>query len=844
VLRICLALALVTFAACAREPDRAVLSGASPLVGVMNAAADEADVPAEILAALAWSETALIAPTHNADADVGNDSHDGDVHVPRAFGVMGLPERGSTRTIARGAELLGVEVDAVKRDDTQNVRAAAIMLRTIADDLYGPGALGAGGTRDRWLAVVERYLGAGPEVAMDVRRIAARGLEGFDAQGRSLVIPSFAALWPDARTGTTRRGLNGEYPGSTFVAANSGNFTNDNRTAADIDVVVIHTVQGSYAGAISWFQDSAANVSAHYVVRRSDGAITQTVHHADIAWHAGNWSYNQRSIGIEHEGFVADANNYTPAMLQASADLTRWLCDNLGIPKDRSHIIGHVEVPGATHTDPGQFFPWDTYMGLVLNGMGLPPPPPAGTGTLQGVVYIGSDTSRRIPGATLTVSPGMNTTTARAGDGFWSFTLMPGMYTVTVAAPGYTTTTVSRPVVAGGEAWGSVGLAPQASMPGNGTLKGVVFDARTSDRSVRLPGAVVTLSNGATFTARAGDAYFEIPAPAGNYTVTVTKSGWQTATAMQTLVVGAETWGSMGIVPVSTMPVNRPPSIPVIEGPKDGRTARTPKPIFTVSSVDDPDHDALTLEIELFADELLTSRVSAGTLAVSAADHVVSWQHPIDDLTRGAHVFWRVRARDAALESAWSEVATFRVPSDAIIPGATIPWTAAILPGVGVNRAPQAPVITEPTDLAEVDTVRPRVSYDPPMDDEMDPLVYEIQIATDDVFAATEMTSGIVEGTAWVVTRDLAPGGTFYARARAADERVFGDWSAPVAFTISAQATGADRPMVNGDPGGDPVIDAKVIPTGSGCSALAGSDGVQAIAVIALALVLRTRRKR
>ena len=24
----------------------------------------------------------------------------------------------------------------------------------------------------------------------------------------------------------------------------------------------------------------------------------------DIAWHAGNWDYNTRAIGIEHEGYA------------------------------------------------------------------------------------------------------------------------------------------------------------------------------------------------------------------------------------------------------------------------------------------------------------------------------------------------------------------------------------------------------------------------------------------------------------------------------------------------------------------------------------------------------------
>ena len=93
------------------------------------------------------------------------------------------------------------------------------------------------------------------------------------------------------------------------------------------------------------------------------------LHHEDVGWHAGNREYNERSIGIEHEGTISDPENYTMAMIESSARLTRWLCETLNIPMDRNHIIGHVEVPGTTHTDPGPYWPWDTFMQLVEDGV-------------------------------------------------------------------------------------------------------------------------------------------------------------------------------------------------------------------------------------------------------------------------------------------------------------------------------------------------------------------------------------------------------------------------------------------------------------------------------------------
>jgi N-acetyl-anhydromuramyl-L-alanine amidase AmpD len=109
--------------------------------------------------------------------------------------------------------------------------------------------------------------------------------------------------------------------------------------------VVIHTVQGSYGSCINWFQNPDANVSAHYVVRSSDGQITQMVREKDWAYHAGNSTYNRQSIGIEHEGYINNASWYTDAMYKASAALTRNICLKYGIPMDRAHIIGMWRYP-------------------------------------------------------------------------------------------------------------------------------------------------------------------------------------------------------------------------------------------------------------------------------------------------------------------------------------------------------------------------------------------------------------------------------------------------------------------------------------------------------------------
>ncbi|MEJ7698377.1 MAG: N-acetylmuramoyl-L-alanine amidase [Pyrinomonadaceae bacterium] len=96
--------------------------------------------------------------------------------------------------------------------------------------------------------------------------------------------------------------------------------------------VTIHTTQGSYTSAINWFKNCAAGVSAHYVIRSSDGQITQMVREADKAWHVG--TSNGYTVGIEHEGYVSDPGTwYTDAMYNASALLSRDILNSRGLAR-------------------------------------------------------------------------------------------------------------------------------------------------------------------------------------------------------------------------------------------------------------------------------------------------------------------------------------------------------------------------------------------------------------------------------------------------------------------------------------------------------------------------------
>lgn len=163
-----------------------------------------------------------------------------------------------------------------------------------------------------------------------------------------------------------------DFRGALWVAASTANYRRADRPDDyPIDRVVVHVTQGSYRSAVKVFQDPDHKAAAHYIVRQ-DGHVTQMIRELDVAFHTGNREYNERSVGIEHEGFVDRPQDFTAAMYASSARLTAAICRRYGIPVDREHIIGHVEVPGTDHTDPGPHWDWDRYLALVRRARTAP----------------------------------------------------------------------------------------------------------------------------------------------------------------------------------------------------------------------------------------------------------------------------------------------------------------------------------------------------------------------------------------------------------------------------------------------------------------------------------------
>ncbi|HEY3269078.1 MAG TPA: N-acetylmuramoyl-L-alanine amidase [Armatimonadota bacterium] len=168
-----------------------------------------------------------------------------------------------------------------------------------------------------------------------------------------------------------------DYPLATFVPATPSNYTVADRPASgEINMVLIHDIEGSGEACLSWFQNPAAKATSHYVTN-SKGQVWQMVKEKDVAWHAGNWEINQHSVGIENEGFAYRPGFFVPSEYEGLAKLVRDITARYKIPRDRQHIIGHSEVPnpnkpgafggGGGHTDPGPYWDWDSFMTMVRN---------------------------------------------------------------------------------------------------------------------------------------------------------------------------------------------------------------------------------------------------------------------------------------------------------------------------------------------------------------------------------------------------------------------------------------------------------------------------------------------
>jgi hypothetical protein len=351
-------------------------------------------VPRDLLLALAWHSSAFHIsspdddvpaapeggwqPGERVDPHVPSDAADlaGAEHGPPAWGWMGL----SDERVALAARLTGYSADEIRFSREANLLAGAAVLRTLSagQGVAEPDPSVPGAT---WFPALVAWAGydeewMSHEFAVEVYTTLQEGLAVESEEGDPVEIPEWelpdledleTLEAPGEDSGDFHGGGAVGYPGrARYYPASSSNYDYRPGGSSAIRRVVMHTTEGSYNGAIGWFRNPSASVSAHYVVRRSDGQVTQMVPDNYRAWHAcGN---NSDTIGVEQEGSSYNKHNWTPALLDGSARLVGWLVKRYGIPVDRNHIVGHGEIqPGycAYRSDPGKYFPWGLFLKKV-----------------------------------------------------------------------------------------------------------------------------------------------------------------------------------------------------------------------------------------------------------------------------------------------------------------------------------------------------------------------------------------------------------------------------------------------------------------------------------------------
>ena len=338
-----------------------------PLADAFARAAAAHDVPRDLLVALAYAETHL-------------DGHGGEPSASGGYGVMHLVSNPTTHSLEKAAELTGLPVaDAARRRRAPTSSAAPPCCAPYADEL----GLDAAARKDpgRWYEAVAKY---GNASTAELARLYADTVyelpRARPPRRRDVTVApqevtaDRGSLRPDARD------LNAAAAGRRLPARRLGarQLRQLRRLQPPVELRDRPDRHPRDPGLLRRARSPGSRTRPprsrpHYVVRSSDGAVTQMVREKDIAWHAGNWSYNTRSIGIEHEGYVDNASWFTDAMYRSSAALTRNICRQVRHPQGpHPHHRPQPRCPAPTHTDPGPNWNWTTYMNYVTGGGGTP----------------------------------------------------------------------------------------------------------------------------------------------------------------------------------------------------------------------------------------------------------------------------------------------------------------------------------------------------------------------------------------------------------------------------------------------------------------------------------------
>ncbi len=395
----CIVIALILIPASIRIKQLDHVLPAGPIARAFQQAASDFGVPVDLLKALCYMEGqfSIHRATPNTDGGYG----------------CNLTKNRRIDTLDRAAQRLGVSPTQLQRDLRTNIRGAAYILSEDARLRSQSHALPS--SPANWQEALELYSNArsltiahlyadevytllkqGFSAPTDRGEVITVAPQSISMQASQLAESEAIAAKTSASAGSLPKSCSKDgktdYPGAidcilrpaqhdcdlvpgTNSPCNyfsSSHFGSTYRQSDHtITHIVIHNAEGTAMSALRGFAEPKSNVSSHYVVD-SDGTVYQVVREKDVAFHAGNFWYNQHSIGIEHAGYDATGFLwYNATMYLASAQLVAYLLKKYHIPLDHNHIVSHGTIPALmlastpNHVDPGPYWLWDYYLNLI-----------------------------------------------------------------------------------------------------------------------------------------------------------------------------------------------------------------------------------------------------------------------------------------------------------------------------------------------------------------------------------------------------------------------------------------------------------------------------------------------
>ncbi|MCP4994321.1 MAG: calcium-binding protein [Gammaproteobacteria bacterium] len=253
---------------------------------------------------------------------------------------------------------------------------------------------------------------------------------------------------------------------------------------------------------------------------------------------------------------------------------------------------------------------------------------------------------------------------------------------------------------------------------------------------------------------------------------------------------GLSVAGEQGAFTINTS--NGAPSIPVISAPLDQAEVTAlganDSVALTINNSVDPELQALSYSFEIDLSNSFDTAALQQSGYVAEGAGTTAWN--VENLQDNTLYYWRAKANDGEVESAW-------------VQGAFFVNTA--------NEAPPTPTLNNPGSDAVVESLRPVFEINPVIDPDNDPVQYRIELYRD--VAATDLVSVVLQSESfWALDFDLANESDFYWRVRAEDDAGgISSWSALSHFMTSDNSVNNPPQMEFVLPDSDLVVDSSTV---------------------------------